>query len=168
MKRDQQKKKLYNFRQNPVQEWGSDCPPLLGTGDTAPGVLCSVLGPSLQEGHWGTGACPEKGNKAGKGSREQAFWGMAKGAGAVRSGEEEAETLSLSTTTWKEVVARWGSVSSPRWLVIGQEETAWSCARGGLDQILGKISSLKVLSSTGTGCPGRWLSRCTWRYLKGV
>jgi len=26
-------------------------PPLLGTGEAAPGVLCSVLGPSLQEGH---------------------------------------------------------------------------------------------------------------------
>ena len=27
---------------------------------------------------------------------------------------------------------------------------------GGLDWILGKISSLKGLSSTGTGCPGKW------------
>jgi len=26
-------------------------PPVLGTGEAAPGVLCSVLGPSLQEGH---------------------------------------------------------------------------------------------------------------------
>jgi len=29
-------------------------------------VLCSVLGPSLQEGHWGAGACPEEGNEAGE------------------------------------------------------------------------------------------------------
>ena len=36
-----------------------------------PRILCSVLGPSLQEGHRGAGACPEKGNKGGEGSREQ-------------------------------------------------------------------------------------------------
>ncbi|KAK4819537.1 hypothetical protein QYF61_006294, partial [Mycteria americana] len=30
--------------------------------------------------------------------------------------------------------------------------------QGGLDWILGKMSSLKGLSSTGTGCPGKWLS----------
>ena len=34
--------------------------------------------------------------------------------------------------------------------------------------ILGKISSLKGLSSTGTGCPGKWLSHHPWRYLKDV
>jgi len=31
-----------------------------------------------------------------------------------------------------------------------------SCTRGGFDLVLGKISSLKGLPSTGTGCPGRW------------
>jgi len=31
-----------------------------------PQVLCSVLGPSLQERHWGPGACSEKGNKTVK------------------------------------------------------------------------------------------------------
>jgi len=30
---------------------GRGSPPVLGTGEAAPGVLCSVLGPSLQEGH---------------------------------------------------------------------------------------------------------------------
>jgi len=30
----------------------------------------------------------------------------------------------------------------------------------------GKISSLKVLSSTGTSCPGKWLSNHPWRSLK--
>ena len=77
-------------------------------------MWCSVLGPSLQEGHWGAGACLEKGYEAGESSREQ-VWDVAEGAGAVQSGEEEAEggTLLLSTTTWKEGVARWGLVSSP-------------------------------------------------------
>jgi len=42
--------------------------PVLGTGEAAPGVLCWVFGPSLQEGHWGAGACPEKSNEAGEGS----------------------------------------------------------------------------------------------------
>jgi len=41
---------------------------------------------------------------------------------------------------------------------MGQEEMASSCARGDLDWILGKIPSLKGLSNTGTGCPGKWLS----------
>jgi len=31
---------------------------------------------------------------------------------------------------------------------------ASSCVRGGLDWILGKISSLKEWSGIGTGCPG--------------
>jgi len=37
--------------------------------------------------------------------------------------------------------------------VIGREETASSCTRGGLDWMLGKTSP-KGLSSIGTGCPG--------------
>ena len=32
------------------QEQGGDRAPVLGTGEAAPRVLCSVLGPSLQEG----------------------------------------------------------------------------------------------------------------------
>jgi len=40
--------------------------------------------------------------------------------------------------------------------------------RQGLDWTVGKISSLKGLSSTGTGCPGKWLRHHPWRYLKDV
>jgi len=40
------------------------------------------LGPSLQ-GHGGAGACPEKGNKAGEGSREQVLGGAAEGTGII-------------------------------------------------------------------------------------
>jgi len=57
--------------------------PVLGTGETAPGVLRSVLGPSLQGRHGVAGACPEKGNEAGEGSREKAFQGVAEVTGAV-------------------------------------------------------------------------------------
>jgi len=59
------------------QEWGGqreqgkDRAPGLGTGEVAPRVLCSALGPSLQEGHGGAGASPEKGREAGEGSGEQ-------------------------------------------------------------------------------------------------
>ncbi|KAK4817088.1 hypothetical protein QYF61_027919 [Mycteria americana] len=61
-----------------------------------------------------------------------------------------------------------GSVSSPKCQAIGQEETASSYTREGLDWMLGKISSLKGLSSIGTGFPGKWLSHHPWRYLKDV
>ena len=62
---------------------GSDRASVLGTGEAAPRVLCSVLVPSLQEGHWVAGARPEQGNKASEGSGEQFLWGVAEGAGIV-------------------------------------------------------------------------------------
>ncbi|GAB0204439.1 hypothetical protein GRJ2_002909500 [Grus japonensis] len=40
--------------------------------------------------------------------------------------------------------------------------------QGGLDWILGKISSLKEWSSIGTGCPERWWSHHPWRCSKNV
>jgi len=48
------------------------------------------------------------------------------------------------------------------------EAIASSCARGGLDSILGKSSSLKGLSNLGTGWPGKWFSFNPWRYLKNM
>jgi len=97
------------------REQGRDRAPMLGTGEAAPRVLCPVLGPSLQEGHWGAGAWPEKGSEAGEGAGEQVPWGAAEAAGAVQAGEEEAEgeTLLLSTTTWQEGAVRWVLVSAP-------------------------------------------------------
>ena len=52
--------------------------------------------------------------------------------------------------------------------MIGQEETASSCARAGSDWILAKISSPKGLSSIGTSCPGKWLSHHPWRHFKDL
>ena len=40
--------------------------------------------------------------------------------------------------------------------------------RGSLGWTLEKTPSPKGLSNIGTGCPGRWLSRHPWRYLKDV
>ena len=45
---------------------------------------------------------------------------------------------------------------------------ASSCARGGLYWVLGKTFSPKGLSSTGSGCSGKWLSHHPWTYLKDV
>ena len=45
----------------------------LGTGEASPRVLCSVLGTSVQKGHGGTGAGPNKGNKACEGLGEYAL-----------------------------------------------------------------------------------------------
>jgi len=42
------------------------------------------------------------------------------------------------------------------------------CTRGGLDWMLGKISSPKGLSGTGTSCLEKWLSNHPWRYLEDV
>jgi len=45
---------------------------------------------------------------------------------------------------------------------------ASSCVRGGLDEVLGKISLWKEWSGTGIGCPGRWRSPHPWRCLKNL
>ena len=52
---------------------GSDHPSVLSSGEAAPQVLGSVLGPSLQESHRGPGACPEKGNKAVRGLEHKSY-----------------------------------------------------------------------------------------------
>jgi len=51
---------------------------------------------------------------------------------------------------------------------VHRRATASSCSRGGLDYILGKISSPKGLSSIGTGSLGKWLGHHPWRYLKDM
>lgn len=43
-----------------------------------------------------------------------------------------------------------------------------SCSRGGLDCLPGKISSSKLLSSLGAGCPGERLNLHTRSFLKGT
>jgi len=53
------------------QKQGGDISSEFSAGEAAPRVLCSVLGPSLQERHGGPGVCPEKGNKAGEGCGAQ-------------------------------------------------------------------------------------------------
>jgi len=45
---------------------------------------------------------------------------------------------------------------------------ASSCARGGLDWILGKISLLREWSGIGTGCPARWWSHRPCRCSKNM
>jgi len=57
--------------------------PVLNTGEATPRVLCSVLGPSLQERHGAARVCPEKVNEAAERSREHVLQGAAEGAGTV-------------------------------------------------------------------------------------
>jgi len=45
---------------------------------------------------------------------------------------------------------------------------ASNCIRGGLDQILGKISLLEEWSGIGAGCPRKWWSHHPWRFKKQV
>ena len=55
------------------QEQGGDWPSVLSSDETTPGVLCSVLGPSLQERPQGPGACAEKGNEAVRGLEHNSY-----------------------------------------------------------------------------------------------
>ena len=52
--------------------------------------------------------------------------------------------------------------------VVSMVDQSPGATRGGLDWILGSIASLKALSSTGTGCPGKWLSHNCWSCLKDL
>ncbi|XP_021254146.1 uncharacterized protein LOC110399553 isoform X2 [Numida meleagris] len=86
---------------------------VLGTGGAAPQVLGSVLGPSLHERYQGPGTCPEKGSGAVKGL-ENASYGkrLREWHCSVWGRGGSRETLLLSATPRREVVARW-SASSP-------------------------------------------------------
>lgn len=75
---------------------------------TALPILCSLLGPSLPEGHWGAGVCSKKSDETGEG-HVRSDWEN-HGCLVWRRGCS-GETLLLFTTTWKEVVAWWISVS---------------------------------------------------------
>lgn len=52
--------------------------------------------------------------------------------------------------------------------VIGCEETASICTRGGLDWISGRVSSQKGWLGIGMGCPGKWWGCHPFRYLRDV
>lgn len=67
------------------QDQGSDCSPVLGTGEDTTRMVWSVLDPSLQERHQGAGAQPEKGKRAGA----QVQQAVAEGAGGLYPGEKE-------------------------------------------------------------------------------
>jgi len=70
---------------------------------------CSLLGPSLNL------TCPEKGSEAVKGLKQKFCQEQLRNwdCSVWRRGIL-GQTLLFSTTTWKEVVAKWGSASSPR------------------------------------------------------
>lgn len=96
---------------------------------------------------------------------------MAERAAFVQSGEKDVEgtftTFTLSTITWKEVVAGWGSVSSPRKQTREKVEMDLNCFRENLDWILGKKLSQSVVKHLNKLPRGVWGHHC-WRCLKDV
>lgn len=52
--------------------------------------------------------------------------------------------------------------------MTGQEETAASCNREGLDRMLGKMSSLKGFSGIGTSCLGKCWNHHPWKLSEGM
>lgn len=77
---------------------------------------CSLLGSFLPERNGSAAAHPEKGNGTGERSGTQVLWEAVEGAGMFSLVEENVSgRLHFSLQLpWKEVVASWGLVSSPR------------------------------------------------------
>ena len=79
------------------QRQGGDRPSVLSSAEAAPRVLCSVLGPTLQERHCGPGVCSEKGNEAVRGLEHKSEGELLRELGLFRRGGS-GETLSLCAT----------------------------------------------------------------------
>lgn len=50
----------------------------------------------------------------------------------------------------------------------GYEKIASRCTRGGLDWVLGGISSWEGWIGAGTGFPGKWWSHCPWKRIRDM
>lgn len=91
---------------------GSRSREVLSSAEAVPWVLCLVLGLSLQ-GHWCPEACP-KSNKVEKGLEQKSCGEQLRNWDClVWRSRGSGEASLLSTTTWRKVVANWGSASSP-------------------------------------------------------
>ena len=115
---------------------------VLSTGETAPQVLCSVLGPSLQERYQGLGACPEKGNEAVK-DLENRFYGerlRELGLFSLKKRTFKGDLMALHNDL-KGGCSEVGVGLFSHVTAIGREVMASSCAMGSLGWILGKIHS---------------------------
>ena len=77
-------------QQHGQQVEGQDSGPLLRSGETPPGVLCTALDPSAQERRGPVGAGPEKGHKNNPRAGTPFLWGKAERAGAVQARQEKA------------------------------------------------------------------------------
>jgi len=142
----------------------TDCPSVPSSGESAPLVLCSVWGPSLQERHGGPGACPKKGNEAVRDLEHKSYGEWLKELGLLRKGGSGGPYSSLQLPEWK----LWWGGSEPLFLQWeGQEGMVSSCSRGGSGWMLGKTASLKEWSGIRMGW-GRWLSHQSWKCSRTI
>lgn len=96
-------------------------------------------------------------------SRAHVIWGAAEEAGEAHPGEH-LTLYNFLTGGWGQFgVSPFSQVKSNR-----LRRSGLKLYQGRLDWMLLKISSLKELSSPGTGCWKQWWSHHPWMYLKDV
>ena len=140
--------------------------PVLGTGEATPWVPCSVLGLSLPEGHWGAGACPEKGNEAGEGSREQVLHGVVEGTGIVKSGGGWGGDLVALYYYLKGGCSEAGAGLFSQVTSDMTSGNGLKLCQGRFRLDIMKNSILKEWSGIGTDCPWKCWGLHPWRCLK--
>ena len=132
-------------------------------------MLCSILGPTLQERHWGLVACPEKGGKAVKVLEHKSYGEWLKELGFF---SPEMRSLKGRHYCSLQLSERrlWRSGGRP--LLPGNSnntrDNGLKLHRGASSWILGRIYSQKEWWGIGTGCPGRWWSGHLQRYPRNV
>lgn len=108
------------------------------SGEFVPQILCPVLGPTIQEGHWDSEAYPEKGSRVLKDLEHKSWEEQPRELGVYSLEKKKAQEalMTLTTISWKEDESRWGSVISHRQQVTGQKKIASISARKVLDALL--------------------------------
>ena len=136
----------------------------LSLGESAHRVLSSVLGPSLQERHWGCGTCPKKVNEAGEGSGTWVLWGAAEGTAIIESREEDTQGRPFHSHQLPEGKLYWGRVDLFSHLTGDRVKgNAFRLHKGRFRLDMKKKTSQKEWWGSGTGCPGEWWSHRPWR-----
>jgi len=127
-------------------------------------VLCSILGPSLPEGHTGRGVCPENGNEVVMGLEHKSDGEQLRELGLFSEGEEEAWGRPYHSVQLPEVeVSLFSRVTSDR-----TSDNSLKLHQGRFRLDISKNFSKRVVKQWHS-CPGRWCSHLhggvqgTWR-----